>query len=293
QSARELISAAQSQDADSIYVFVYDESAADSASKSGATKVVLLNLEEGALKEDAAPVVADEAKKDHSAVILLPNSRRMINVAGRIAAELGSAPIVDVREISDEGAKHMIYGGKVAITEKALGDYAVIVVQKSVFEPAAEDKAPCEITTMDVPATGKVKVIYRREKEEQAVDLSSAKTIVCIGRGVNSKEGFDLCESLTDALGGAMACTRPVTETENPLMPRNTYIGASGITVKPDLYFGVAVSGQTQHLMGMYESGTVVVVNKDKNVPFFKACDYGIVGDYEEVVPAIIKALEA
>lgn len=79
---------------------------------------------------------------------------------------------------------------------------------------------------------------------------------------------------------------------DEPLMPRETYIGASGVAVKPELFIGVATSGQAQHTLGMYESGKVVVIDKNKDALFFNSCDYGIVGDYAEIVPAITKALE-
>ena len=132
-----------------------------------------------------------------------------------------------------------------------------------------------------------------RKKTSESVDLTAAKAIVCLGRGVADEDGFEMCKGLASAIGAELGCTRPVTETEKPLMPRSAYIGSSGNTVKPGLFVSVTASGQTQFVMGMYESGKIVAVNKDPNALIFRQCDYGIVGDYTEIVPAITKALGA
>ncbi len=290
-SAQELIAAAKEQNASSIVAIQFDADNANEVAASGATKVIVADLEDGALKEGAARIAIDEAKAAGEATVLLSSTRRMINAAGMIAQALGTAPVVDVKSLAEAGAQHMMYGGKINITEQATGNYFVVTMQAGAYEPTSADASPCPIENQNVEASSGVKVTGHKDKEEETVDLNAAKTIVCIGRGVNTREGFELCEKLTSAVGGAIACTRPVTETEDPFLPHSTYLGASGIVVKPDLYIGIAASGQTQHIMGMYESGKVVVINKDANCGFFKECDYGIVGDYEEVVPALIDAL--
>lgn len=293
RSARELISAARDRGADSIVAVQFDATEAEAVSRSGATKVVVARLADGALKEEVASLVVSEAQTAESATVLVSSSRRMVNAAGRIAQQLGTAPIPDVKSVEEDAFKHMMYGGKIMVGEKPTGPYVVAVVQSAAYEPVDADNDACPIESVDVAASSGAKVVGLKDKEAVSVDLTAAKTIVCIGRGVGTQEGFELCASLKDAVKGEMGCTRPVTETEDPFMPRETYIGASGVIVKPNLYIGVATSGQTQHTMGMYESGKVVVIDKNASSLFFPQCDYGLVGDYHDIVPAITKALGA
>lgn len=291
--ALELVSAAKAEGADCITVVLFDSADAEVVAKSGAAKVIVANLAEGALKEAVSGVVASEAKAAGEAVVLVAGTRRMVNAAGKIAFDLGTVPIVDTRSFAGGVAKHAMYGGKIVVGEKPAGSYGVYVMAAGAYEAVPAESDACPVETVEVVAQAGVKVLERKVKETSSVDLTAAKTIVCVGRGVNTREGFEKCIELQKAVKGEMGCTRPITETEDPFMPRETYIGASGLTVKPDLFISVAASGQTQHTMGMYESGKVVVIDKNKDALFFNMCDYGLVGDYTEIVPAITKALGA
>ena len=293
RSAQELITCAKAQGASEITAVQFDAPAAETVAKSGATKVVVANVAAGTLREAVADVVVDLAKEAGEAVVLTGATRRMVNAAAAIAAALGTAPVVDVKALTEGGASHIKFGGKIVVTEKPVGPYGVYVMAVGAYEAAAADGAACPVEAVEVTPQVGVRVVELKAKETPSVDLTAAKTIVCVGRGVNAREGFEQCVALQRALHGEMACTRPVTETEDPFMPRETYIGASGLTVKPDLFISVAASGQTQHTMGMYESGKVVVIDKNKDALFFNMCDYGIVGDYNEIVPAITRALGA
>lgn len=293
KSARELISAARANGADEIVVVQCDAAQAAEVAKAAADKVVVANLAVGAMKEAVVSVVIDEARAADAAVVLVGPSRRMVNASAAIAHALDTAPIVDVKKMDDGVASHIKFGGKVVVSEKPVGSYAVYVVPAGSFEAAAADGEACPVEEVEVAAQEGVRVVAKKTKEVSSVDLTAAKRIVCIGRGVNTAEGFEACAELQRAIGGEMGCTRPVTETADPLMPRDTYIGASGLFVKPELFIGIASSGQTQHTMGMYESGTVVVIDKNKDALFFNQCDYGIVGDYQDIVPALVRAMEA
>lgn len=293
RSARELVGAARAQGADDIVAVVCSAEEAQGVADAGVAQLIAAQFDDGALKEAVADVVIPLALDAGEAAILTSTSRRMINAAAVIAHALGTAPIVDVSSIEGGVASHIKFGGKLIVGERALGNYAVYAVSPGCFEPAQATGPLCPVETMSVSGSGCARVVERKAKEAQSVDLTAAKTIVCVGRGVATREGFDLCGDLKQALGGELGCTRPVTETADPFMPRETYIGASGIAVRPDLFVGVAISGQTQHTMGMYESGTVVVIDKNKDAPFFNMCDFGVVGDYLEVVPALTKTLGA
>ena len=114
--------------------------------------------------------------------------------------------------------------------------------------------------------------------------------MVAAGRGFAEEADLDLARALADKLGGAIACSRPLTEGVNWL-PTELYVGVSGLTVTPKVYVAAGISGQMQHMVGANRSGCVVAVNKDKNAPVFKQCDFGIVGDVKEVLPALTAAL--
>ncbi len=293
RSAQELIAAAKAQGAADITAIQFSAAEAETVAKTGISGVVVAELAEDATKEAVAAYVVEQAKAAGSAVVLTSTSRRMVCACAAIAAGLGTSPVIDAKTIAGAEASHMKFGGKAIITERISGDFAVYAVSAGGYEAVQPTEAPCTIETIAVAAPAGVRVIERKQKEVQSVDLGAAKTIVCVGRGVTTREGFEKCVELQKAVRGEMACTRPITETEDPFMPRETYVGASGLFIKPDLYIGIAISGQTQHTMGMYESGKVVVIDKNKDALFFNMCDYGIVGDYLEVVPAITKALGA
>ena len=290
RAAAELITAAKGQGAAEIVAVQFCEQEAASVAAMGVDKVVVAKLADGATKEAAAQLVVDEAKAADEAVVLVSCTNRLTNAAAKIAHALDTAAVTDVKKI-DGAAEHMLYGGALIVADKPVGAYAVYVVSAASFEPAASDQAAAPVETVDVAAEPGVKVVGSKQKETVSVDLTAAKKIVCVGRGVADREGFELCQQLAAKLGAEVGCTRPITETADPFLPRDLYIGSSGLVVKPELYLGVAASGQTQHTMGMYESGKVVVIDKNKDAPFFQQCDYGIVGDYKEIVGALVAAL--
>lgn len=293
KNALELVGAAQAQGNGGITAVLGSSDGVDSVATSGIDKVLVVNIPAGAVKDSIANVVIDQAKLAGEATVLFASDKRLVNVAALTAQALDTVPVVDVRKIENGAALHMMYGGKVMVGEKPKGNYSVFVMQGGAYDAAPADKSPCPVETVEASSIDGVSFVEMRDKEVQSVDLTAAKRIVSIGRGVNNREGFAECVALKDALGAEMGCTRPVTETEDPLLERELYIGASGVSCKPELFVSIASSGQSQHTMGMYESGTVVAIDKNPDALFFQQADYGIVGDYREIVPALVAALEA
>jgi electron transfer flavoprotein alpha subunit len=109
---------------------------------------------------------------------------------------------------------------------------------------------------------------------------------------VEKKEDIGLVKELADVLGGEVACSRPIAE-ELHWLPEEVYLGISGKKVKPDLYVGVGISGQIQHVTGIRDSKVIFAINRDENAPIFEAADYGIVGDLYQVVPKLVEELKS
>ncbi|MCB2176276.1 MAG: electron transfer flavoprotein subunit alpha/FixB family protein [Actinomycetales bacterium] len=130
-----------------------------------------------------------------------------------------------------------------------------------------------------------------RPRERAGVNLGAARTVVAVGRGLKAREDVALLTELAGAFGGELACSRPLAEGVDWL-PKERYIGISGQHIAPELYVAVGISGQLQHMVGVREAGVIVAVNSDKNAPVFSQCDYGVVGDLYQVVPALTAALK-
>jgi electron transfer flavoprotein alpha subunit len=140
--------------------------------------------------------------------------------------------------------------------------------------------------TVDNP---RVKVVSATQASGQ-VPLTEAEIVVSGGRGLKGPENWGMIEELARLLGAATACSRPVADAH--WRPHNEHVGQTGIAIAPNLYIAIGISGAIQHLAGVNRSKVIVVINKDPEAPFFKAADYGIVGDAFEIVPKMIEAVK-
>jgi electron transfer flavoprotein alpha subunit len=127
-------------------------------------------------------------------------------------------------------------------------------------------------------------------KTSGKVTLSEADIVVSAGRGLKGPENWGIVEELADTLGAALACSRPVADAH--WRPHNEHVGQTGVAIAPNLYIAVGISGAIQHLAGVNRSKTIVVINKDAEAPFFKAADYGVVGDVFEILPKFTEAVK-
>jgi electron transfer flavoprotein alpha subunit len=133
--------------------------------------------------------------------------------------------------------------------------------------------------------------VEQQPKEGDSVDVTAASVIVCPGRGILKEEDMSLIYDLAEAVDGVVGCTRPISE-DFHWLPRERYIGLSGKTVKPKLFISVGSSGQIQHIAGAQEARIIVAINNDKNAPIFDVCDYGILADLYDAVPALTSAVK-
>jgi electron transfer flavoprotein alpha subunit len=266
---------------------------------AGADEVVLLSP----LPEDMSlaawlPVLAGEIKAADPEAVLLAATSRGKEIAARLAARLETglasnclslAPGTDGDALVME---RLAYGGaalqRVAIT----GRPVLATIPPRTFPPsAAVPGREGSVRTLPPPPADAVRIVARKEKERSAQDIAAAKTVVCVGRGLEKRDDLQLARQLADALGGEIGCTRPISE-ELHWLPDNLCIGLSGVQVKPDLYIGLGVSGQIQHLTGLRGARLICAVNRDPNAPIFPAADLGIVGDLYDVTPKIIAEIK-
>lgn len=188
--------------------------------------------------------------------------------------------------------KRGVFSGKAFAYVKVLSKQRVISLNPNSF-PVEKTGAEAEL----VPFRGQVSQddyrvrVLATEKLSGAVPLPEADIIVSGGRGLKGPENWEMIEALADALGAGTACSRPVAD--SGWRPHHEHVGQTGITVRPNLYIAVGISGAIQHLAGVNGSKYIVVINKDPEAPFFKAADYGVVGDAFEVVPRLTEAVKA
>ncbi len=272
--------------------------AAGQALSRGADSVLWLGeLPENSLVDDYVPTLAALVDDRRPSALLVGSTRQGKAVAGRLAARLGVTALTDVLEFMFEGgqvqARHMIFGGGALRIDRPLGDLLLATVGLGVFQAAAPDPGRSgEISQVAfVEPAWRARLLERKARPAAKVNLRGAKKVVCAGRGLAKQEDLALVKALADCLSAEVACTRPLAEGLDWL-PRERYIGISGAIIRPDLYFGVGVSGQVQHLIGMSDARLVVAINKDPNAPIFQQSDYAIAGDLYTILPALIKAIK-
>ena len=254
-----------------------------------ADKVARIAVPEGSVFEDAADTVIALLDAEQPGVVLAEPTRRLKIVAGKLAAHAATSVITDVMSFED-GAKSLYFGGVAERVQKPRGDVAVYTVAAGAFEGAEASGANAVEDVAWVAPANPVKLVSSSPIEKHGVDLTKADAVVAAGRGFAEESELDLARALCDKLGGGLACSRPLTEGVNWL-PTELYVGVSGLMLSPKAYVACGISGQMQHMVGCNRSGMVFAINKDKNAPVFKQCDYGLIGDVKDVLPALVSAL--
>lgn len=276
-------------------IVIGSEEQAGSVSKMGVNKVFRLGDTAEHMADDYVPTMAALVDAEKPDMLFVSATIRGKAIAARVAARLGTAAVVNAKAVSADGqVSHVVFGGGATRVEAVKQGILVATIPSGAADAAKPEQAAAEIVNVDfVAPKATAKVVNRVPKKSGSTDIMAAKKVVGVGRGFFTKEDLAFANDLAGALDAAVGYSRPVTEVTPPIVEGEPYIGVSGIVIKPDLYLAVAVSGQTQHTAGILDSKTILCINKDADAPMFKLSDYGIVGDYKEVIPALIAAINA
>jgi len=238
-------------------------------------------------------VIAQAAQQIGAKLIVFSNNSSGKSIAPRVAVRLKAGLVSGAVALPDTSngfiVKKNVFSGKAFAHVAVKTDVKVITLNVNSFTiSSGEGKAdivPMN-TTVEAP---KIKVVSS-SKTSGTVVLTEADVVVSAGRGLKGPENWGMVEELANALGAALACSRPVADAH--WRPHNEHVGQTGVAIAPNLYIAIGISGAIQHLAGVNRSKVIVVINKDADAPFFKAADYGIVGDAFEIVPKLTQAVK-
>jgi electron transfer flavoprotein alpha subunit len=238
-------------------------------------------------------VIAAAVASTGAEVVVFGNNPTAKAVAPGLSAKLGAGLVAGACALPDTSngfsVKKTVFSGKAFATVSILTDKKIITLQpNSVTIAPVGGVAQVEKLSVAVPTTArKVTAVKKTEGE---VPLTEADVVVSGGRGMKGPEHWGVLLDLAKALKAGTACSRPVGDAH--WRPHHEHVGQTGVQIAPNLYFALGISGAIQHLAGVNRSKVIVVINKDPEAPFFKAADYGIVGDLFEVVPRLTAAIE-
>jgi electron transfer flavoprotein alpha subunit len=269
-----------------------------SIGEAGAAKVLHISderLNAGVIQAHAS-AVAQAFESTGASTLILAKSSLGDAVAARLAIKLQAALVSNVVELPRlEGGfvvKRSIYTGKAFADTTVTTAKKILAIKKNAVDQKLDGaKAQVETFAVAIPESDFASKISATERATGEVLLPEADIVVSGGRGMKGPENWGMIEELAKTLGAATGCSKPVSDIG--WRPHHEHVGQTGVKVAPTLYIAVGISGAIQHLAGVNSSKCIVVINKDPEAPFFKAADYGIVGDAFEIVPQLTAALKA
>ncbi|MEQ8582765.1 MAG: electron transfer flavoprotein subunit alpha/FixB family protein [Marinoscillum sp.] len=265
---------------------------------AGATKILNASDEKLATPNIMAyaSAIAEAMEKESSSLLVLAKSSLGDPVSARVAIKTGASLATNVVDLPDTNGgfkvKCSIYTGKAFAMTSLSGDKKILGLKKNAIA-IKEDGGSATVESFSPSlndADFKVKVTSR-EKATGEILLPEADLVVSGGRGLKGPENWGMIEELAKTIGAATGCSKPVSDMD--WRPHHEHVGQTGVKVSPSLYIAVGISGAIQHLAGVNSSKYILVINKDGEAPFFKAADYGVVGDAFEVIPKLTEAIKA
>ena len=238
-------------------------------------------------------IVAEAAKSMNAKVIIFSNNFNGKAIAPRLSVKLKAGLVsgaVALPQLSNGFiVKKNVFSGKAFANVSIKTDIKIISLNANAYK-IDEREGTAEVVDFNVSVPDSKVKVKKVDKVAGEVPLAEAEIVVSGGRGLKGPENWQIITDLAKALGAATACSRPVSDSD--WRPHHEHVGQTGLTIAPNLYIAIGISGAIQHLAGVNRSKTIVVINKDPEAPFFKAADYGVVGDAFEVVPKITEAIK-
>jgi electron transfer flavoprotein alpha subunit len=268
-----------------------------SLGKYGASKVYRVKGPEG-LAQPVADALAKVAQDEGYDYVLFGGGLLGFEAGAAVAARLSGGVTMEVTTIKAQDGK--LIAERPILQDSAIVDVAyeggtgVIIGRLNAFEITESGSGDATVEDVEVEFSewsNKATMAQRGEQRGADVNIEDADILVAGGRGLGKAEGFELCEALAEAFGGAVAATRAVVDAG--WYPYAAQIGQTGKTVAPKLYLAAGISGAIQHKVGMQGSENIVAINKDQNAPIFEFSDLGIVGDLNKILPKLTEAVKA
>jgi electron transfer flavoprotein alpha subunit len=239
-------------------------------------------------------VLAEAVKKVDAKVIIFSNNFNGKAIAPRLSVRLKAGLVSGAVSLPDVTngfiVKKNVFSGKAFANVSIKTDIKIISLNANAYKASEAKEGAAEVVEMNLEIPQSRVKVKEVNKVVGEIPLAEAEIIVSGGRGLKGPENWGIITDLAKVLGAATACSRPVSDSD--WRPHHEHVGQTGLTVAPNLYVAIGISGAIQHLAGVNRSKTIVVINKDPEAPFFKAADYGIVGDAFEVVPKITEAVK-
>jgi len=280
---------ASSVGTEAIVFTIGDGANAADLGKFGASKIWYNNAEASTDSQVVSALISQAAAKAGASHVVLSYSALGKAVAGRIAVKMDASLVSGANSLpEDSKINKSVFSGKAIASFELSGDKHVISLMGNSIKPEETGASGIpEAIQLEVTAS-KIKVLETKTVDGE-VPLPEAELVVSAGRGMKGPENWGIIEDLANVLGATTACSRPVADTG--WRPHHEHVGQTGVAIRPNLYIAVGISGAIQHLAGVNSSKTIVVINKDPEAPFFKAADYGVLGDLFDVVPRLTEAL--
>ena len=270
----------------------------DSLGEYGAAKVYVAEGEEIANYSVApkAAALAAVAQQAAPAAILLSSSSENKEIAARLAVKLESGLIYDAVGLEGDtaavSATQQIFGAAISVQSKVTKGTPIITVRPNSFAPeqssGAAEEVTVDVSLSDADKAARITDTVVEEKGSRP-QLADASVVVSGGRGIGKAENFEIIEKLADSLGAAVGASRAVVDAG--WVDHQMQVGQTGVTVSPQLYIAVGISGAIQHRAGMQTSKTIVAINKDPEAPIFELADFGVVGDLFQVAPQLTEEI--
>ena len=226
-------------------------------------------------------------------IILLSSNRRGKELAGRLAQSLEAGCLTDVNSLNVNSGKiecsRNALGGATVATQQIETENQVIAIMPKAFEPASEASGSLNDLAVEIKASA-IKVLEVKSKAGDSVDIEAADILVAVGQGMENQGDLAKVEAIAKALGGEVACSKPVA-TDKKWLSEERIIGLSGKKCKPGLAILLGISGQVQFAVGIRDAKTIVAINNDENADIMKMADYVMVADVADILPELLKAL--